>query len=72
MLSELLSWPFGMHNAVGSLLHRLAVFPFDVIKSKIQTDSLHDRQYKGVLDCARKVCQIAVEIFERPCGMRLP
>jgi hypothetical protein len=35
--------------------HRLAVFPFDVIKSKIQTDNLHDRQYKGALDCARKV-----------------
>ncbi|KAJ1985105.1 Mitochondrial carrier protein ymc2 [Dimargaris cristalligena] len=33
-----------------------SVYPVDVIKSKLQTDSLvpHQRQYHSVLDCARK------------------
>jgi hypothetical protein len=48
----------GMAGAVSYRLViscRLAIFPFDVIKSKLQTDDLHNRRYKGMLDCARQV-----------------
>jgi len=33
-----------------------SIYPVDVIKSKIQTDSLDPakRQYKGMIDCVRK------------------
>ena len=31
------------------------VYPADIIKSKIQVDSFTNPEYKGVLDCARKV-----------------
>jgi solute carrier family 25 carnitine/acylcarnitine transporter 20/29 len=34
-----------------------SIYPIDVIKSKLQTDSLDpaQRRYKGMIDCARKV-----------------
>lgn len=34
---------------------RVAIFPFDVVKSKIQTDDLRSPRYSGTLDCARQV-----------------
>lgn len=36
-----------------------SIYPIDVIKSKLQTDSLDPtkREYTGLVDCARKVWQ---------------
>ena len=33
-------------------------YPFDVIKSRIQTQSLTEPEYKGVTDCARKIMRV--------------
>ncbi len=35
----------------------LSAYPFDIVKSRLQTDGLApaDRQYKGALDCARQI-----------------
>lgn len=35
----------------------LSAYPFDIIKSRLQTDALlkQDRKFKGALDCARSI-----------------
>lgn len=40
-----------------AILTPYSIYPVDVIKSKLQTDSLDPskRQYKGMIDCASKV-----------------
>ncbi|PWN50806.1 putative YMC1-protein of the mitochondrial carrier family [Violaceomyces palustris] len=37
----------------------LTAYPFDIVKSRLQTDSLipEQRRYKGTLDCARQILQ---------------
>ena len=34
----------------------LTVYPADIIKSKLQTDSYRQPAYRGTLHCARQVC----------------
>jgi len=35
----------------------LSAYPFDIVKSRLQTDALknEDRKFKGALDCARSI-----------------
>ncbi|KZT52180.1 mitochondrial carrier [Calocera cornea HHB12733] len=48
-------WAVGFGAAAGYALWA-TIYPFDVLKSRIQTDSFGaSRQYKGTLDCARKL-----------------
>ncbi|DBA99490.1 TPA: hypothetical protein ACH3X3_012077 [Trebouxia sp. C0006] len=44
----------------------LTVYPADIIKSKLQTDSYRQPAYRGTLHCARQVCPhfFAVSAFE--------
>jgi len=47
---------FGMFMAGGmaGVLGWLVSYPLDVIKSRIQMDSLKKPRYKGIIDCAKK------------------
>jgi solute carrier family 25 carnitine/acylcarnitine transporter 20/29 len=45
----------GFAGAASGMLLWLGSYPLDVIKTKIQTDSLERPQYKGVFDCASKI-----------------
>jgi solute carrier family 25 (mitochondrial carnitine/acylcarnitine transporter), member 20/29 len=42
-------------GGLGGLAFWTFVYPMDVIKSKIQMQSLSPLEYKGILDCGRKV-----------------
>lgn len=33
----------------------LPVIPFDTVKSRIQADEFHNRQYKGMIDCCYRL-----------------
>ena len=47
----------------------LTVYPADIIKSKLQVDSVQRPAYKGTLDCARQVCpQPLPTLLQLPCG----
>ncbi|KND00658.1 organic acid transporter [Spizellomyces punctatus DAOM BR117] len=50
------TWKQCLYGAMAGYALWISVYPVDVIKSKIQTDgfALSTRQYKGMLDCARK------------------
>ncbi|CAJ0910867.1 7447_t:CDS:2, partial [Entrophospora sp. SA101] len=54
--SEIESWKSCLYGAAAGYGMWLSVYPVDVIKSKIQTDGFsgEERQYKGIIDCARK------------------
>ena len=42
-------------GGLGGTAFWLACYPLDVVKSKIQIDSFTQPQYKGMVDCAKKV-----------------
>ena len=42
-------------GGLGGTAFWLACYPLDVVKSKIQIDSFTRPQYKGMVDCAKKV-----------------
>jgi solute carrier family 25 (mitochondrial carnitine/acylcarnitine transporter), member 20/29 len=42
-------------GGLGGIAFWTFVYPMDVIKSKIQMQSLAPLEYKGILDCGRKV-----------------
>lgn len=48
-------WALGFGALSGYALWA-SIYPLDVIKSKLQTDSLNKSQqaYKGIIDCAQK------------------
>jgi len=48
-------WQIGLSGAIAGISLWTAVFPFDVVKTRIQTDSLDKPQYKGMLDCFAKL-----------------
>jgi solute carrier family 25 carnitine/acylcarnitine transporter 20/29 len=47
----------GFAGAIAGILFWASVFPFDVIKTRIQTDSLTSPQYRGIVDAFRKTYQ---------------
>eukprot|EP01017_Pseudomicrothorax_dubius_P025841 TRINITY_DN2834_c0_g1_i2.p1 TRINITY_DN2834_c0_g1~~TRINITY_DN2834_c0_g1_i2.p1 ORF type:complete len:117 (-),score=19.51 TRINITY_DN2834_c0_g1_i2:10-360(-) len=44
-------------GAIAGYLYWFAVFPIDVVKSRIQSDSFTAPKYQGMLDCFRKSFQ---------------
>jgi solute carrier family 25 carnitine/acylcarnitine transporter 20/29 len=44
----------GAAGSIAGMCLWASVFPFDVVKTKIQTDSLERPQYKGIVDCFKK------------------
>jgi hypothetical protein len=42
-------------GGLGGTAFWLACYPLDVVKSKIQIDSYTKPQFKGMVDCAKKV-----------------
>jgi len=45
----------GLSGSLSGILLWASVFPMDVIKTRIQNDSLERPQYKGIADCAQKL-----------------
>lgn len=43
-------------GGIGGAAFWLLCYPFDIIKSKIQVDNVHQPTYSGIYDCAKKVC----------------
>jgi len=52
---ELSQRDFMLAGGLGGTAFWLACYPLDVVKSKIQIDSFTQPQYKGMMDCAKKV-----------------
>lgn len=44
----------GVAGSVAGILFWLSIFPVDVVKTRIQTDSLDKPLYKGIVDCFKK------------------
>lgn len=51
------------------------VYPLDVIKSRMQVDDLKNPQYRGMMDCFRKVKELsmlghfaALKVLQSPCS----
>ncbi|KAJ3194472.1 Mitochondrial carrier protein ymc2 [Irineochytrium annulatum] len=55
--SEISSLHQCLYGALSGYTLWLMIYPIDVIKSKLQTDSFNpkEQKYRGVIDCARKV-----------------
>jgi solute carrier family 25 carnitine/acylcarnitine transporter 20/29 len=51
---EIPMWKLLTFGAIAGEVLWLASYPLDVIKSRIQSDSLAQPRYRGVLDCARQ------------------
>lgn len=47
----------------------LTVYPADIIKSKLQTDSFRRPAYRGTLDCARQVSYRTC-LLKQLCGSK--
>jgi len=59
-------WEHFISGGVAGVVCWLATLPFDVIKSRMQADSLERPQYKGMLDCTRKSYQEGgIKLFTR-------
>ena len=58
-VSDLPTWKVMLFGAMAGYGMWLPVYPIDVIKSKLQTDSIvpAKQRYKGFMDCLRKVVQ---------------
>jgi len=44
----------GVAGSIAGILFWVSVFPVDVVKTRIQTDSLDKPQYKGIVDCFKQ------------------
>lgn len=55
--SDLPAWQSCLFGAVSGYILWIGIYPIDVVKTKIQTDSLirSQQQYNGMLDCLIKV-----------------
>lgn len=42
-------------GGLAGMAYWVPVFPFDVVKSRLQIDDARNPKYAGTLDCARKV-----------------
>ncbi|XP_051172941.1 solute carrier family 25 member 45 isoform X1 [Leptopilina boulardi] len=42
-------------GGIAGVLSWLPVIPFDTVKSRIQADEFHNRQYKGMIDCCYRL-----------------
>ncbi len=52
---EVPSWKVALYGGLAGEALWLCSYPFDVVKSKLQTDGLgSDRRYKGMMDCMRQ------------------
>lgn len=56
-VNDLPAWKVLMAGGFGGMMYWITTFPFDVIKSKIQTDSteVSQRKFKGISDAASKI-----------------
>ncbi len=55
--SEYSLFKIGCAGSISGIILWGSVFPFDVVKTKIQTDSFEKPQYKGIRDCFMKTYQ---------------
>lgn len=51
------AWKIALYGGLAGEALWLSSYPFDIVKSKLQTDSLRleDRRYVGMVDCAQKI-----------------
>jgi len=59
-MEQLSSWKIMVAGAMGGVAFWIFTIQFDVVKSKIQTDSINrsERKYKTWMDCATKLYQV--------------
>lgn len=71
---QLAPWQVIAFGAMAGYAFWLPSFPIDVVKSKMQADSLSSPRYKGALDCARQTFREGgVKAFFKgftPCFLR--
>ena len=59
-------------GGVAGAVYWLTVYPADIIKSKLQVDSVQRPAYKGTLDCARQVCpHPSAALLQLPFGTQV-
>lgn len=58
-LNKMSAWKILMAGGIGGMAYWASTFPFDVVKSTIQTDAtkLSERKYKGWVDCFKAIHQ---------------
>lgn len=73
---QIKTWQILLFGGLSGFGEWLPGYPFDVIKSKYQTDDVKNPKYKSILDCAKRIYKSSgIKGFYRgivPCLLRAP